>query len=90
MTPDASARPKLPRHVKLRFDRHRDKWVLLGPERVLVPDDTAIAVLRRCTGEATMAEIVDGLASEFEADRDEIAADVSELLDGLRAQGLIE
>ena len=86
---DENARPRLPRHVKFRFDPHRQCWVLLGPERVLMPDETAVAVLQRCTGDATLASIIDALASEYDADRSEVAADVTELLDGLAAQGLI-
>ena len=34
--------PRLPRHIKLRFDKQRDRWVVLAPERVLVPDETAL------------------------------------------------
>ena len=39
--------PRLPRHVKLRHDKARDRWLILVPERVLVPDYTAVAVLSR-------------------------------------------
>ncbi len=42
--------PRLPRHVKLRFDKARERWVVLAPERVLMPDETALEVLQRCDG----------------------------------------
>jgi hypothetical protein len=32
-----SSVPRLPR-FKLRFDKQCDRWVVLAPERVLVPD----------------------------------------------------
>ena len=87
---DESARPRLPRHVKLRFDPHRQAWVLLAPERVLMPDETAVEILKRCTGEATLATMLDELAAEYDADRADIAADVVQLLRDLAAQGIIE
>ena len=83
------ARPRLPRHVKFRFDRSRDAWVLLAPERVLMPDEIAVEILKRCTGDTTLAAVIDDLAAGYEADRNEIAGDVTEMLRGLIAQGLV-
>ena len=62
-------RPRLPRGVRLKHDAVRDEWVLLGPERVIRLDQVAVEVLRRCTGEATLAAIVDDLAAAFTAHR---------------------
>ena len=90
MSLDESARPRLPRHVKLRFDPRREAWVLLAPERVLMPDEIAVAILQRCTGEASVAEIIDALAGEYDAPRGEIAGDVLAMLQELAAQGVIE
>ena len=50
--------PRLPRHVKMRFDKARDRWVVLAPERVLMPDETALEVLQRCDGETSVNAIV--------------------------------
>ena len=47
-------RPHLPAYLKLRFDAGRDRWVLLAPERVLTPDQTAVAVLKLCDGKRTV------------------------------------
>ena len=82
--------PRLPRHVKFRFDKTRDQWILLAPERVLMPDEIAVEILKRCTGDAPLSRIIDDLATTFEAPRDEIAADVTEMLAGLMTQGLVE
>ena len=76
-------RPKLAPGIRLQFDATRDQWILQAPERVLVLDEIAAEVLRRCTGEADLAAIVASLAEAFEAEPGEIAADVDELLTGL-------
>ena len=81
--------PALPRGVRLRFDKVRNVWTLLAPERVLMPDEIAVEILKRCDGEATVAAIVDDLGRAFVADRDEIAADVEELLQDLADKGLV-
>jgi pyrroloquinoline quinone biosynthesis protein D len=81
--------PALPRGVRLRFDKVRNVWTLLAPERVLMPDEIAVEILKRCDGEASVAAIVDDLARAFSAPREEIAADVQELLQDLADKGLV-
>ena len=34
--------PRLPRHVKFRFDQAREAWVVLAPEKVFMPDEIAV------------------------------------------------
>lgn len=75
--------------MRLTFDARRGCWVLLAPERLLMPDEVAVEVLRRCTGQASIDEIVDDLAREFEADRDEIARDVERLVRDLCDKGVL-
>lgn len=82
--------PRLRRGVRLRFDPSRDAWVLLAPERVLVPDEIAIEILQRCDGKATVGAIVDDLSQSFEAERTLIARDVAALLEDLASKGMIE
>lgn len=77
------ARPGLAPGVRLTFDKARDQWVLLAPERVLVPDETALEILQRCTGTRQIDDIVDELASAYSADRGEIEQDVKDLLASL-------
>ena len=81
--------PRLPRGVKLRFDKERDKWVVLAPERVFVPDPIALEILKRCDGNANVAAIVDDLAATFNAPRDVILKDVSALLQDLTDKGVM-
>ena len=82
-TLDLAARPKLAQGVRLKFDDTRQCWVVLAPERVLMPDEIALEVLQRCDGATSIDALVDYLATVYGADRAEIAADVTELLSGL-------
>jgi pyrroloquinoline quinone biosynthesis protein D len=77
------ARPGLAPGVRLTFDKARDQWVVLAPERVLVPDETALEILQRCNGIRQVSDIVDELASAYSADRSEIEHDVRDLLASL-------
>jgi pyrroloquinoline quinone biosynthesis protein D len=81
--------PALTRGVKLRFDKARDAWVLLAPEKVLMPDQIAIEILKRCDGKAPVTAIVDDLAATFSADRAQVAADVHAFLQDLADKGLL-
>lgn len=86
-----NAKPRLPRGVRLTHNEAQGGWVLLAPERVFKADAVTAEVLKRCTGEATMAEIVDDLAKAFAgAPRERIEADVTKLLGGLAEKKLLE
>ena len=80
---DLAARPKLAPGVRLKYDEARECWVVLAPERVLMPDDTALEVLQRLDGVKSVDAVIDELVQAYEADRGEIQADVTELLNGL-------
>ena len=84
------ARPRLPPGVRLKHDAVRREWVLLAPERVIRLDQVAVEVLRRCTGEATLAAIVDDLSTAFTAPRDRIEADVLAMLAALSRKRLLK
>lgn len=81
--------PLLARHARLKFDKVRELWVLLAPERVLVPDETAVEVLNLCDGERSIAEIVDLLSEKYSADRELIRNDVIVLLQDLADKGYL-
>jgi len=86
----ADARPRLPRGVRLVHNEAQGGWVLLAPERVFKADAIAAEVVKRCSGEATFAAIVDDLAQAFSAPRERIVADVTALLRGLADKRLLE
>jgi len=82
-------RPRLAPGVRLHFDKTRNAWVLLGPERVIEAEGSAPEILRRCDGSRTTDQIVDELAVLYTADRAVIAADVSDMLADLVAKRLV-
>ena len=86
----ADAKPRLPRGVRLVHNEAQGGWVLLAPERVFKADAIAVEIVKRCTGEATFAAIVDDLAATFAAPRERILADASALLRGLADKKLLE
>lgn len=93
MTPDSispEARPRLPRGVRLRHDEVRGEWMLVAPERVVRANPVAVEVLRRCTGDVTLAALIDDLAVAFSADRARIETDVRVLLAQLAQSRLVD
>jgi pyrroloquinoline quinone biosynthesis protein D len=83
-------RPRLPHGVRLVHNEAQGGWVLLAPERIFKADAIAAEILKRCTGEATFAAIVDDLAKAFTAPRERVVADVTALLRGLAEKRLLE
>ena len=82
--------PRLARGARLREDATRGgRWVVMAPERMFVPDDTALEVLRLLDGARSVDAIVDSLAARYAAPREEIAADVLALLRKLGEKGVV-
>ncbi len=81
--------PVLARGVRLHADPARGQTVLLGPERVLVPDDVALAVLRRLDGSMDLDALVRALEADFEAPPGVIRRDTRELLERLTREGWV-
>lgn len=81
--------PRLAPGVRLHFDKTRDAWVLLSPERVIETEGPASEILRRCDGKRSMAQIVDELAEAYTADRQTIEQDVRDMLLELVGKGLV-
>ena len=81
---------KLPRHAKLRFDKARNKWIILAPERVFELDEIAYEVISRCDGERTVTDIVDELCLKFDqVEREVIMNDVVGMLQNLADKGFV-
>ena len=77
---DGASVAALRRGVRLTFDRTRERWVLLAPERLFVLDQIAHEIVRRCDGRASVDGIVTELAQAFAAPRDVVLGDVVRLL----------
>jgi pyrroloquinoline quinone biosynthesis protein D len=82
-------RPRLAPGVRLHFDKTREAWVLLGPERVIEAEGPAPEILRRCDGTRTVDQVIDELAALFTADRNEIAGDVTDMLADLVTRRMV-
>ena len=70
-------------HVRFRFDETRRAWVVLAPERLHLPDEQAVEILRLIDGQRAVDGVIDELAIRYEAPRDVIAGDVVKMLQDL-------
>jgi pyrroloquinoline quinone biosynthesis protein D len=86
---DESRVPAFRRGVKFRFDAVRDAWVVLSPERLFMPDEHAVHVLKLVDGVRSLSEMTDDLCIRFDAPRDAILADVADMLGDLADKGAI-
>jgi pyrroloquinoline quinone biosynthesis protein D len=76
-------------HVKFRHDETRGRWVVLGPERLLLPDDAAVEILKLVDGARSVDAVIDELARHFDAPREVIGADVIAMLQDLVDKGML-
>jgi pyrroloquinoline quinone biosynthesis protein D len=83
------AKPTLAEHVRWRDDKARDRRVLMAPERLYEPDEIACDVLSRLDGETSFGELVDKLATDYDAPPETIARDVRSMLADLVDKGLV-
>ena len=83
-------RPQLAAKVRLRYDRISDRYMLLYPEKGLVLNPTAAAVVELCNGENTVGAIVEELAAKYGHDAAKVEREVLELLAALAARGLMQ
>jgi pyrroloquinoline quinone biosynthesis protein D len=88
VTVDAAI-PSLAAGVKFRFDKLRDAWVVLAPERLFLPDEQAVEILKLVDGSQTLGSIIDALAARFDAPRGLIAGDVGTMLQDLADKGVV-
>ncbi|GAA2556374.1 pyrroloquinoline quinone biosynthesis peptide chaperone PqqD [Pseudonocardia hydrocarbonoxydans] len=80
-------RPRLTRHVRMRFDATRERHVLLGPESVIVLNPTGADILGLCDGRRTVSEV----ATELQARYDRVVDDeVAAFLDRLVTRRCVE
>jgi pyrroloquinoline quinone biosynthesis protein D len=76
-------------HVKFRHDETRGRWVVLAPERLLLPDEQAVEILKLVDGARSVDEVIDALAKRFDAPREVIAGDVMGMLQDLADKGVL-
>ena len=73
--------------ARLHWDEVRERHVLLYPEGLVTLNETAAAILQLCDGERPVDQIVATLKFRYRADG--IERDVTALLQGLAAKGLV-
>lgn len=61
-----SGRPTLSSHVRMRFDRTRERHVLLGPESVIVLNPTGADILGLCDGNRTVSDVAAVLQERYD------------------------
>ncbi len=76
--------------VRLQFDKARDIWMLLAPERAVKLDDIAAAILQEINGTKTIRQIANILAEKYNAPVDVIQKDVQHLLTTLRDKRMLD
>jgi pyrroloquinoline quinone biosynthesis protein D len=80
---DGSSVLRFAAHAKFRFDEVRQAWIVLAPERLLLPDEQAVEILRMIDGERDVDTVIDELSRRYEAPREVIAGDVVAMLQDL-------
>jgi pyrroloquinoline quinone biosynthesis protein D len=86
---DETAIPGFAAGMKFRFDALRKAWVVLAPERLFLPDEQAVEILKLVDGTRSLGAIIDGLAARFDAPRDLIVGDVATMLQDLADKGVV-
>lgn len=77
-------------HVVFRFDDVRQRWIMMAPERLMLPDEQAVEILKLVDGKASVDAIVDSLAARYtQAPRELIARDVAAMLQDLADKGCL-
>jgi pyrroloquinoline quinone biosynthesis protein D len=77
-----AAVPRLGRGVRMRYDKARDRHVLLLPETVVVLNATGTAILELCDGTRTVAEIVAVLRERYgEVPEEQVHAYLAKLVE---------
>jgi pyrroloquinoline quinone biosynthesis protein D len=81
--------PVLARHVKMRHDNVRNRWLILAPERVFTPDAVAVAVLELCDGKRSVEAIAVALEQTYNAPKERILCDILPMLQDLADRGVV-
>lgn len=79
-------RPRLDSKYLFRWEKSQDAYVLLYPEGVIKLNASASEILKRCTGESTIADIVAELKSLF-VDATDIEGSVYKFLEVSHGKG---
>ena len=80
----------LPRGVRIKEDKVRERTVLVAPERTVALDEIGVAILAIVDGEKTLADIVEELSAQYNAPKQEIGNDVVAFVRDLQNRGYLD
>jgi hypothetical protein len=52
---------RLAPHIVFRFDDTRQRWIMMAPERLMLPDEQAVEILQLVDGKTGVGAIIDAL-----------------------------
>jgi pyrroloquinoline quinone biosynthesis protein D len=81
------ARPRLAPMYRLQFEPAQDCWVLLYPEGLVKLNGPASEILKRCSGQASVADLTADLEQAF--NQPGLRGDVGDFLADALARGWI-
>jgi coenzyme PQQ biosynthesis protein PqqD len=84
-----TSRPKIAAKARLKWDRHERRHVLLYPERGLVLNESAAAILELCDGVRTIQEIARTLAARASDAPARVEPEVLSFVEALHKKGLL-
>src|SRR5258707_13256222 len=77
-------------HIVFRFDDTRQRWIMMAPERLMLPDEQAVEILQLVDGKTGVGAIIDALATRYtQAPRELIATHVPAIPQGLPGKGCL-
>ncbi len=82
-------RPAINPIFLLRWEKTQDAHVLLYPEGVIKLNESAAEILKRCTGDASVAAIIAELKALFAADSAQVENGIYRFLETSYAKGWI-
>jgi len=82
--------PTIPRGVRLHEDKVRGMWVLLAPERTITLDPIGLAILTALDGKRSFEDVVNDLATQYDAPVDQVRGDVADFVTGLANRRILE
>jgi pyrroloquinoline quinone biosynthesis protein D len=83
-------RPLLASKARMRFDRHSGSHMLVYPEKGLLLNATATEVVKLCTGEHSVAQIIAQLQRQFhDAPAEQVEHEVLDFVLALAERGLV-
>ena len=89
MSLTAASIPVLRRGVRRQFDAARNGPILMAPERVVMLDEIADAIIGECIAGGSVHLIAANLAARFAAPADQVEEDVLSFVQDLIDKGLM-